>query len=415
MIKNLRTKTALRVLATKSVTSVASYDFRSVEEINEFVKNLKADFEQDTKNFEVVKKVLAATHKIAVTAVKIKELKTHSQPSGEAITFVKPNMDKLTKAFSVVDKYQDKIDNLDSVINLLSLELKGERGAPNTLKELKALRATIKKKLDESYKFLSSLASNHEPKQFKDIVQSVHEKITKTFSELYEDEKQSVYLIPSDNNNLLIVHYIELKNFIDDDEFEHPSYYVVVSGLINTETGTASYYINTLQSFAQPGRFGNGIKVTDKKDAATQALIMLEHAGFSSLIERTPIPTYQGQLDRIDWRAPKEWIKEVKLIDSDIITVTFTNKVNSKNIQDAINHFIIDLKTTLIPNNYKMGIKPRKHMQEKPPKVDFIFTLPDAHQRKEIKLDAGKVKALKAMFGLSDRQAGELVKHFNNM
>jgi hypothetical protein len=62
-----------------------------------------------------------------------------------------------------------------------------------------------------------------------------------------------------------------------------------------------------------------------------------------------------------------------------------------------------------------MGIKNKKYKTGKLYSVDFIFTLPDAHQRKEIKLDAGKVKSLRDMFGMSDKQAGELIKYFNTL
>ena len=93
----------------------------------------------------------------------------------------------------------------------------------------------------------------------------------------------------------------------------------------------------------------------------------------------------------------------------------FTNKVNDSNIQDAMNHFITDLKTSIIPNNFRMQVKKRKYKSGKNYVADFIFVLPDAHQRKEIRFDATKVNTLKDMFGISDKQAGEMIKHFNSM
>ena len=101
--------------------------------------------------------------------------------------------------------------------------------------------------------------------------------------------------------------------------------------------------------------------------------------------------------------------------DNDAIRVEFTKAITKANLQDAINNFTIDLKTSLIPNNYRMGIKNKKYKKGNLYVVDFIFTLPDAYQRKEIKLDAKKVKQLKELFGLSDKQAGELIKHFNSI
>lgn len=417
MIKNLRTKKSLRILATKSVTSVASYEFRTVEEINEFAKNLRDEFIEDSKVFDRAKKVLSVTYNLVSAA--ITRLNTKNTSKDLPSDFVKPNMDKLAKSFEVIDKYQDKIDSLDSVINTLTLEFSGERGAPATLKQLKDLRSTIKKKLDAAYKFLSDLAKNHEPKEFRELVSYVADNALKTFSGHYESAKHISYLVPQEVNKeqyLLISHYIEFKNF-EADDFVAPTFYLIINAQVNLATAKIKYFVNTMQNFTQPGRVGLGVEVKDKREASTQSLIMMELEGFTSLIERTPIPTHQTKLNEINWSVPAEWLKKngIKLIDNDVITVEFTNKVTKDNIQDAANHFIRDLKTAIIPNNYRMQIRPRKNMSSKPYSIDFIFVLPDAHQRKEIRLDAKKVKALKDMFGMTDKQASDLIKHFNNM
>jgi hypothetical protein len=421
-IKNLRTKSKLRSLATKGVTSVALHDFNSVEEINEFARNVKSEFESENKKFDQLKKVLAVTHRIiTATITRLRTKSTDAPKKSEDLKteFVKPNMDKLKSAFEVVDKYQDKIDSLDNVINVLNLEFKGERGTPASLKQLKELRGTIKKKLDLAYKFLSDLAKNHEPKSFRTLVDSVTNVILETYSGNYGGVKHIVYMTPQtikDNDNLLISHYVEFKDF-EGDDFTHPSYYLVINGLVNLKSASINYYVNTLQSFSQPGRAGLGVAVNDAKDAKQQALIMLDLAGFSSLVDRVAIPTSKEKLDRINWSTPSDWLKKggIKLIDHDIITVEFTNKVNDSNIQDAMNHFITDLKTSIIPNNFRMQVKKRKYKSGKNYVADFIFVLPDAHQRKEIRFDATKVNTLKDMFGISDKQAGEMIKHFNSM
>jgi hypothetical protein len=200
-------------------------------------------------------------------------------------------MDKLTKAFSVVDKYQDKIESLDSVINTLSLTFKGEKGAPSTLKELKTLRSSIKTKLDASYKFLSELANNHEPESFKAIVKAVNDKVTKAFAKSFKSTKQTVYMIPQNDNSILISHYIEFKDFVDNNEYVHESYFLIISTLINTDTLATSYFVNALQNYASPNKAGKGIKVDDASEAATQTIILLDHIGFSSLMDKTAIPT----------------------------------------------------------------------------------------------------------------------------
>lgn len=420
-IKNLRTKKTLRILATKSVTSVALHDFNSVEEINEFARNVKSEFELENKKFDQLKKVLAVSQRLTSSITKLRTKSTDAPKKSQDLKteFVKPNMDKLKSAFEVVDKYQDKIDSLDNVINVLNLEFKGERGTPASLKQLKDLRGLIKKKLDTAYKFLSDLAKNHEPKSFRTLVDSVTDIVLETYRGQYSTPKHIVYMTPQTvkgEDNLLISHYVEFKDF-EGDDFTHPTYYLVINGVVNLKSASINYYVNTLQSFSQPGRAGLGVSVNDTKDAKQQALIMLDLAGFSSLVDRVAIPTDKEKLDRINWSVPKEWIKKngIVLTDHDIITVAFTDKVTDKNIQDALNHFIIDLKTAIIPSNFRMQVKNRKYKIGKTYVADFIFALPDAHQRKEIRLDATKVNALKNMFGISDKQAGELIKHFNSM
>ena len=248
MIKNLRTIKTLRKLATKKVTAVALFDFRSLEEIKEYANNVKQEVASYNNSFNVITKSLAVSHSIVKAAV-IRKLNTTTDKL-KAPDFVKPNMDKLTKAFSIVDKYQDKIDSLDSVINILQLEFKGERGAPDSLKELKTLKAQIKTKLDNAYSFLSELAHNHEPQSFKNLVDTVYKKVQEGFGNSYDDNEHVVYMIPQNDDSVLISHYIELKNFEDDNGYIHASYYLVISDLVNINTSKSTYFVNALVGLA---------------------------------------------------------------------------------------------------------------------------------------------------------------------
>lgn len=424
MIRNLRTTKTLAALARKRVSEVASFEFRSLQEIKDYIKNVEKESDQLIKKWDRTKKVLAFTVDMVSAALNITELtgpgrrasgNSGKVAKGEPIKFIKPNMKKLRDAFDIIDELHDKIESMDNIIARLQLDFKGERGIAAVINESKAIRTRLQKKSASAYSFLTSLANKHEPAFFADAIKYSVDGVVGLFGKYFEKYAQTVYMTPQEHNGksfVVISHYVELKDFVADDNFVHPNFYIVYSCVVDLDNQKVTYFVTTLKNFVPPGRYNYGMTFKNKTEAKNNTLILLESENFSSLINRQHLPT--PVVEKIKWTIPDTWIKKVR-IDDDTVTFDFTKTVTDKNLQQALNKILVDLKTAVAPVSKKIIVKYRKYRYRGAWTADFYLTAPDIHERKEIQIDARRARILKNQLGLTDKQITQLIKSINTM
>lgn len=418
-IKSVRTVKRLRELVNSSTTDVANFNFRSLEEVQQFLKGITDKSKDFGKQLtELEKNFEEAALKGGRFTIDPGAKKDKYKPG--SVKKNKPNfvfdVAKLEKAFGVVDEIHDKVEALDAVINNLTLNFKGTTGAPKLISDAKKLRATLQAQLDKAYRFLTDTATKNEPEKFVKIVTTILDDVLSTFSEDYEKYKQTVYVVPYNKNGedmVLFSRYVEFTNFTNDDGTVYPKVYLVFNCLMDS-TGTQSYSVNSFREFSPPGKVTRGADFTNAETGRIKAYIELEHHNFSAMIERLPVPAEEHELKAVNWGVPKDWIKSVK-VSENVIDFVFTSKVNASNKEKALSQIMVDLKT-FFSSRIKANIAPKPYKLARTFGAEFILTLPDNNAAKrQMRADAHSLNYLQNKLGLSDKQAVGLVKYLNQL
>lgn len=408
MVKNNRTVRELKVLATKKSSDVTNYDFRSLQEIQTYIKNIGDEINTLWNKWLSNKKVLA-THSKIVTATRIIDL-TPATTQAKKVKFVPPDLKKLSAAFSIIDEMQEKVESLDAVINTLQIQFRGTKGISPAVKTVTDLRKATKKKLDDAYKTLKEIAKNHQPESFAKICDTIVATITKEFEKDYDSYDQVSYMIPDphDQNQIIINRYLHFKDFVADNDFVHHNYYVVFSCVINLQRSNKLMYVNTLSTFVAPGRFHLGAPITDASSGVDVTLNLLASDNFKALSERQAITP--SMLSKLNWNESPV-VKDV-VVEESIITVVFKPRVIQKEMDDVANLVRRDLLTNLRTIFPKMKIVNKRAYTYKGSSkaMDFAITIPSDRDVRSVKIDARRAKILQDHLNLNDKQVTQLLK-----
>ncbi len=421
-IKNVRTIKRLRGLVDSSTTDVANFNFRSLDEIQQFLKGASAKVKDFGKQLDLLERNFEA----AAIRGKIFEVdrngtsdkKKEYKPGSVAKDKPKFVFDvaKLEKAFKIVDEIHDKVEAMDSVINTISLNFKGTTGAPKLIADAKKIRSAFQDELNKAYRFLTTTATKNEPEKFAKIVVYIMEDVLKTFSGDFESYKQTVYVVPytkGDRDLVLFSRYVEFTDFRNDDGTVYPKVYLVFNCLMD-DTGNQEYSVNSFRDFAPPGRLTRGAEFTNKETGRIKAYIELEHHNFATMIERLPMPIEKQELQKIKWGVRDDWIKSTEVSDN-VIKVKFTSKVTKANKDEAVNQIFVDLKT-FFSNRIKANVASKPYNIGKLWGVEYILTPPaNRAAQKQVRIDAHSLKYLENKLGMSERQAVGLVKYLNQL
>ncbi len=412
-IVNLKTLNRLRELADSNSTDVTNYSFRTLEEIKQFLNGIDQNSKDKIRQLNQLKKNFEAAASRIVIESQRKYKKGDVKKDKPEFVF---DTTKLQKSYDIIDKIHDQVESLDSMINNLTLNFKGQAGSGTLINQTKALRARLQGELDKAYTFLTSTAVKHEPSRFVKIVTSILDEILDTFKNSYAKYKQTVYITPyfrGGEQLVLFSRYVEFINFQNDEGIVYPKVYLVFNCLMNSE-GALEYSVNSFRDFSPPGRGTVGADFTTLEEGRIKSYIELEHYNFITQMERTAIPSTQKELDAINWGVRKEWIKSVKL-DNDAIDVKFTSKVKADDRDKATAQLLLDLKT-FFATRIKAKVVPKPYKDGNTYGVDFLLTMPDTrNDKRQMRLDSHALQYLQDKLSLSPSQAAGLVKALNQL
>lgn len=458
-IKHVRTLKTIRALS--STSQVASFNFRSPEEVAELVGTIKKQFASIKDELSESKMALrraglesaktlntaviirrTPTDKTKTTKIEapakpepkkaepkqVQTLKTYEvkrdykkgQADKQQIEFVAPPLDKLKKNSAILTTLSAKIDAVDTAIAVLDINFRDSRKASPIVKAAQQLRKEMQAELQKALIFLENIATKHEPEQFKAVITPIIDSVLETFEGYYDKYNQMVYATPYTKHTdehaveqYLFTHYLELQNFANDEGETIPRFYLVFSCLVDPLTSQASFYVTNLHSFASPGKFSLGQNFKDTNEGKTRAFLQLEAENYSALIGRKSLPVSQQEVTDIKWNLPKEWIKKVT-VENDTITVLFTNKVKKDNKDKAVSEVLVDLKS-FFKGKVRGTIRYRPFTANTLHGADYILVVPDRTQLTEFTADANRINILVTQLGLSQKQATEFVKLLNKV
>lgn len=438
----------MEALANSDVTDVNTYNFRSLQEMVEYVRQLDrsarediADIKTFRKLFEPAKLKTIRRLQVVKSAIKIvRELKegdltktpTSVAPGarkpkpkeGESIPvqFNAPKHAELMKKYSAIGRLHSKVEIMDAMINNATSEFKLDAGFSAAYKWMKDTRKKMQSELDKSYKFLTEVAKKTEPKEFKSAVRAMVKKIQEAYSELYEGSlKESAFVTPQKDSkgeiSFVYNHYVELSNVINDKDIVIPKYFIVFTGIVSP-MNTLRMYFTTLEHFAAPGYFKPKHSFTKVQTAWEQLQIAFEaEQDISTFMHRQAIDVTPQQLKATKWNVPKGFIThmmtEGNIISFGIDAKQIDNLADAKGIADVLNRDLIE-KAILSPG--KGAIRRRgPYKSGNAWVVEFIVAKPSRQFIKNVQLNQRLVDTLTMEFGWDPEDAAIFVRTFNKV
>lgn len=248
-IKSLKIKRRMQNLATARTTEVAVADFRSLEEIKEYLKALSSEFVGFEKRVNSLKEfflkhnaqrrinktlqVLQKQRKEDMQAASVKKGKETAmdfdaekfmkqyEKYGPGATGLDPQMLKtfdstsdiddkkrvpvhigshdyqlIRKNFMGVEDWEEKLESLDVITALLKTKFKSVPGASAVQKMIDVMYGKIDTTCQKAYKFLEKVAKQLAPAAFTDTLYSTLEKLEEKYEGKYFDslDEPKIYL-----------------------------------------------------------------------------------------------------------------------------------------------------------------------------------------------------------------------------
>lgn len=352
MIKSLKIKRRLKNLASASTTEVAMSEFRSLEEIEQFVSNIQSNFDLFVDKFGALKELFlkhSAMNRISKTPYKERNpmVKAANTPAGPTLkkgtgqftfdskkrqetidkygkdiadkhgTFVRSLDPKASEKLKVniaphdikdinskfldTDKMEEQYDHLSYAISGIRSRFKGDqKKAAKMLAETVKLQKAIRVELDKVYTFLEKIAKKIAPATFTKTISAIVEGITEQHTgTLFKKSGSKLYLVPVEKPSmsktkaydLKFMWYFHMKDMTDTEGFVDEDAYLVFTGVVDTEMMDMIMSVVFLNSFVAPAKAPIGRMVfTNAASGLSKANILIgQNLGIQEL-ETAPLP-----------------------------------------------------------------------------------------------------------------------------
>ena len=409
----------LRVVATegKTVNDVTPHTFRSVEEIDKFLLELRDKVADDEALLQSFNKLFKITSSMETAAGQVTIQRKGGK--GGATNFTGEKIDpifirslkKLQTSFDVVESLQEKADIIDSLEVQVNNLFKGAKGRDGVSKNLLALRRSIESKLEKAYDFLNGLGVKHEPAIFGTITGEIIEQVVAkvTAAKAIEDHDTFIYLTTKDDANghtsLYFTKYLMLSNFRDDTGYVYPEYYIVMTAVVSP-AATMTMHITTLSKWLIPGKFKLGAAFTNAKTGMSKVETILELENFTDLLSKVPMPVDSTHLKDL----PKKYVSKVE-VQNDIITV-YLNAMPASQLDKAIADIYGALRAILL-SKVKGVLRYRVDRHGKNKVLHFSLNLPEGDEARKKMITVDKLRGLSDFLDFDDDDIRNVVRLIN--
>lgn len=321
---------------------------------------------------------------------------------------VVPNMKKLKDSFGLLQQNADQLELLESWETQVRVNFKDAKGKDL----LKAIEKDKKARLEiteKALKFLQELGKKTQPQPFKGIINKVAEEVLESLNGRYEDSEQFLYsgaITDEDSHDVIwFTRYLQLKGLVNDEGFEHPTFYIVFTCKIKGETMTM--YVNTLTDQKLPGRFRPGLPFHDVASGIRQVDSLMNRENFRGVLDALPIPVDLQAVSPGKFSVAP-FIRDTEIKDNHLF-VNFNGKVSRKNLIGIVGTLNYELRGLLMLN-LGFDISHRTWLAGRTYSVEFTILRKPTKDLKEDVLDTGKLRRLKDSMGWDDAELNKFIR-----
>jgi hypothetical protein len=248
---------------------------RSLGDVMDVVDEIGYDFKNSSA---IVKRIISSLSAELVIDGRQKS----NQPKIKDIKFVAPNANELKKHVEVLHKLNDNVMELEAAEAMIKQSFAGNKKVPAALKAIKELKQDLDGLLNDAYAALHETGNKHIPTKLATLVDDIVSHLIDVLPvKKYSGITQSMLVVP-DPTQAGIFHfccYIGIENLQNSQGFMYRTYYVMVTGVVNSDGGM-HVYLNSLPDFKVPGKYPIGKEISDISSARKRIDILLDHNNF---------------------------------------------------------------------------------------------------------------------------------------
>lgn len=389
---------------------MATTQFRSLQEVQRYLKDQENQFRTDTQLIDQNLKELKA---MALKAgVEIKVMDIGGGPGGPSkkrrtintdfpVVDV-PNKAKLEKNYRQAERLSQQYKALIQTENEVKMTF---RGATNDnlqklLGQFTKLKSDIQNKLKELFKGLSEVAEGHAPKEYKKFIAGLADELNDNQHIECDNINTFTYVGLDKEGQLVFAGYIVLVNAVSDEGKVIPHLYITVRWTVG---GDVEVFVE--HEFVEPTLLKGGTIIENTKEATKAIVDQLNLEGFSSQLGNLPALM---QLKRTEEGLSKEAFSVapyINTIEAEAETLTFHLKPNvtTKQIDEIKYQLFLEVKSML---KHKRSTKIKMRVKDKA--VEFTFSNLDAKG-----VTSYDLEFLQEKYKLSDTQIRRIANEIN--
>lgn len=397
-IKSLRTINRLHKLTAATTTEVAMSDFRSIEEVREYVLKMAADFVLFSDSLRSLKELFLkhnVKNRISKTPYQLRnplvkaagptllegpddfefnseKYKEDKQKYGKGAAtrhkrFIgvldkKPDklkvnigpydIDAISKGTLQTGQWEENVDALNFVLSLIRDKFRGDKLAAPLLALVTKLQKSIRSKLDEKYEFMEKVGKKIAPPVFTRTIQGIIQALDGDYKgTLYKKSASKLYLVaipkPNTENpkvkkfDMKFMWYYRMDGLKDDAGFTDEKVYLVFTGIVDTDELNMVMSVVFLNSFVAPAKTPVGRLIfTNLTAGLAKAQILIGQNLHVQELETAPLPDTDVGIEKtIKDSTYANKISSIS-VKGERITVELNQSVASQKEADFICHGI---------------------------------------------------------------------------
>jgi hypothetical protein len=263
---------------TNSDNMVALRKARSLKDVATIIEKIKRDLLLISKHTIHLEKSVSSVLKLSIYAAETIELgdlvrdKTSkgTKPYGVIEDYTPPNTKDLVKNSQELNRLAQRIAELESAKQVILSD--SFSAYPDlqrkTIKSVNDLVKVAAKDRDKQVRAMSKIGRETKPKEHVKFVKIMQSHIKQVLSEEnYSDISTNMFVLNPVKDQVWYQTFIKIRDLINDDGYEYEFYSVVVTAIVDLNTGEFKHSITTINMSRIPGSFDPGKEATTTVDA----------------------------------------------------------------------------------------------------------------------------------------------------
>ena len=254
---------------------IAIRDARSVKDIQAVIGRISAELSEISDHTSTLEKSVSSAIKISISAKEIElgdisRTKKSKGPSGVIANYKAPDAKDLVKNSRELNRLAQKIAELESAKQVILSDAFSPYAdlQKKTVKAVNDLVKVAARDRDRQVRAMAKIGRENKPKEHVAFVRGISAHIKKVLSEEnYSEITTKMFVLNPVSDKIWYQTFIIISDLVNDEGYSYDFYSVVVTAVVDLDTGEFSHSLTTINLSRIPGSFDPGKVVKSSADA----------------------------------------------------------------------------------------------------------------------------------------------------